>query len=366
MQDKQIVNSLAMLREKRRISAAALAALVGVSRQTIYAIEAGSYIPNTVTSLQLARALEVGVEDLFSLPAEGARSEEVVLLPGAEAGRPVRLCRVGERLVATANTPLQWQLPWGDAIVTGRNKVQMRETYAASGRVPDNRVLIAGCDPGISVLARHIQQTGVELIVAQSNSTQALALLKNSAVHVAGTHLRDEVSGESNIPEIGRKFAKNSVALFSFAVWEEGIVTAAGNPKGICGIEDLARADVRIVNREKGAGSRILLDERLKRLKIPSGKVAGYGDLASGHMETAWRVKTGTADCCIATRAAAGAFGLGFLPLESERYDFAIRTQSLELPAIQALLDTLNGARFRRELESTGGYDVRASGQRMM
>ena len=234
------------------------------------------------------------------------------------------------------------------------------------GNVPDNRLLIAGCDPGISVLARHIQSTGVELILAQSNSTQSLALLKSGSVHVAGTHLRDEASGESNIPEIGRKFAKNSVALFSFAVWEEGIVTAADNPKCISGIEDLARPDVRMVNREKGAGSRILLDARLKQLKISGSKVAGYGDLASGHMEAAWRVKTGVADCCIATRAAAAAFGLGFLPLESERYDFAIGRQSLELPAIRVLLDTLNDARFRREMESTGGYDVRATGQRMM
>jgi putative molybdopterin biosynthesis protein len=360
MQDTPVVNYLETFREKRGLSAAALATLAGVSRQTIYAIEAGTYVPNTVTSLQLARFLGVSVEDLFSLRADSPRSEEVVQLPGIEEGQPVRLCRVGERLVATSNSPLQWQLPWGDAIVTGRNKVQIRDN------VPDNRLLIAGCDPGISVLARHLQRTGVELILAQSNSTQALALLKSGSVHVAGTHLRDEASGESNIPEIGRRFAKNSVALFSFAAWEEGIVTAQGNPKGIRGIEDLALADVRMVNREKGAGSRILLDARLKRLKIPGSKVAGYNDLASGHMEAAWRVKTGAADCCIATGAAASAFGLGFVPLEGERYDFAIRKQSLDLPAIRTLLDTLNDARFRRELESTKGYDVRASGQRMM
>jgi putative molybdopterin biosynthesis protein len=359
---KDITNNLEALRRERGISAAALAERVGVSRQTIYAIESGSYVPNTAVSLRLVRVLGVSVEDLFSLPAGTARTERVALLPGSESGQPVRLCRVGETLIASSGSPLQWQLPSGDAVMTGKNRARICDPDADFSR----RILLAGCDPGISVLARHMQSTGIGLIMAQRNSTQALALLKSGSVHVAGTHLRDEASGESNIPQIRRMFPKNSVALFSFAVWEEGIVTAAGNPKGIRGVEDLSRTDIRTVNREKGAGSRILLDERLKRLKIPAAKVTGYGSLASGHMEAAWLVKTGSADCCIATRAAAGAFGLGFLPLVSERYDFAIRRQHLQLPAIQILLDTLNRSRFRRELESTGGYDVSASGQRMM
>ena len=113
MQDTPVVNHLEIFREKRGFSAAALAALVGVSRQTIYAIEAGTYVPNTVTSLQLSRALGVSVEDLFSLPADSPRSEEVVQLPGAEAGQPVRLCRVGERLVATAALRYSGNCPGG-------------------------------------------------------------------------------------------------------------------------------------------------------------------------------------------------------------------------------------------------------------
>jgi molybdate-binding protein len=161
-------------------------------------------------------------------------------------------------------------------------------------------------------------------------------------------------------------FKGKSVALFSFAVWEEGILTAAGNPKGIRGVEDFSRKDVRIVNRENGAGSRILLDFRLKRLKIGAGQIAGYRNLAPGHMAAAWQVQTRLADCCIATRAAARAFGLGFLPLASERYDFAIRRQHLSLPPVQTLLNTLNRRGFRRELESTGGYDTNVAGRQMM
>jgi molybdate-binding protein len=154
--------------------------------------------------------------------------------------------------------------------------------------------------------------------------------------------------------------------VISFAVWEEGIVTARGNPKGIGGIEDLCRKGVRIVNREKGAGSRLLLDSHLERLKLDARKVAGYQNLASGHLPAAWQVRTGAADCCIATRACARLFGLGFIPLVSERYDLAIRRRHLDLPSVQALLDMLNRSSFRRELESMGGYDTRTAGQRML
>jgi len=370
---------LGALRHKRGISAAQLARTVGVTRQTIYAMEAGSYVPNTSVALRLAQALDVKVEDLFALPqAEpaGLRSEEVTLLPGSEAlqpGQPVQLCRVNKRLVASAPSPVPWYFPVSDAVVSstaaqgkpaknGRTDVQVFDA-AADFR---NRVLIAGCDPGISVLAHHLQASGIELVLAHRNSSQSLQLLKEGCVHIAGTHLRDESSGESNLPEIGRLFSKNAVAVISFAVWEEGIVTAAGNPKSIQAIADLARRDVTIVNREKGAGSRALLDSALKRLRIDSKNIRGYDRIAPGHLPAAWQVQTCQADCCIATRAAARVFGLGFIPLVSERYDLAIRRQHLDMPSVQAVLDTLSRSNYRRELESLGGYDTRAAGQRLL
>lgn len=350
MKDTPIVNSLEALREKRGLSAAALAALVGVSRQTIYAIEAGTYVPNTVTSLQLARALGVSVEDLFSLPATANETRVEAVTPlSAVPGQPVQLCRIDERLVATAPSAFPWFLPPSDAIMTSKTRARIADPSVDFS----NRLLIAGCDPAISVLARHMQSSGVELILAHRNSTQALALLKSGSVHVAGTHLQ------------ANTFPKDS-AVFSYAVWEEGIVTANGNPKGVRGVEDFSRKDIKIVNREAGAGSRILLDAQLKRLTISPDQADGYQTIVSGHLAAASEVRTGTADCCIATRAAARAFGLDFIPLLTERYDFAIQRRHLDLPAIQTLLNTLNRAGFRRELDYAGGYDTRASGQRIM
>jgi putative molybdopterin biosynthesis protein len=371
----QITNNLAALRQKRGLTATTLAAAAGITRQTIYAIEAKTYVPNTAVALRLAQALEVSMEDLFSLP-DGATApelpiEQVVMLPYEEEprpGQPVQLCQVDRHLIATTPSPVPWSFPASDAIVTAeptpgrKTKVQV---YHGDGDFA-NRILVAGCDPGISVLARHVQAAGIELVLAHRNSSQSLSLLKQGSVHIAGTHLRDEATGESNIPEIGRIFARNSVAVISFAVWEEGILTATGNPKGIRGIEDLRRKDVTIINREDGAGSRRLLDSHLKRLLIDPLRVSGYQTFAAGHLPAAWHVRTGGADCCVATSAAARVFGLAFIPLVSERYDLAIRRKDLSLPGIQILLDTLNRARFRRELESLGGYDTTASGQRVL
>jgi molybdate-binding protein/DNA-binding XRE family transcriptional regulator len=365
----EIENHLARLRQKRGLSAAQLAQLAGISRQTVYAIEAGNYIPNTTVALRLARVLETQVEHLFSLsgemPAPELRTERVKLLPGARRpapGQPVQLCQVGRQMIASAPEAAPWYFPASDAVMAGASKVQVfREDHDFRGRL-----LVAGCDPAISVLARHVQAAGVELVLAHRNSSQSLGLLKDGLIHVAGTHLRDETSGESNLPEIGRLFPKRSVAVISFAVWEEGIVTKRGNPKSIRGVEDLARPDVAIVNRETGAGSRRLLDMQLQKLGIEPRQVRGYDSEASGHLPAAWQVLMGGADCCIATGAAARVFGLGFIPLASERYDLAIRRHDLDLPAVVALLDVLGRAAFRRELEGLGGYDTRGTGERRM
>ncbi len=370
----EIDTNLGQLRQKRGFSAIQLAQSTGVSRQTIYAIEAGTYVPNTAVALRLARALDTKVEDLFRLPedepAPALPSEQVTLLPGCDvlqAGQPVQLCKVDNRLIASPPLAVQWYFPASDAVVAskpagGKAEVQVLQTDDELR----NRILVAGCDPGISVLARHVRAAGIELVLAHRNSSQSLKLLKEGCIHIAGTHLRDASSGESNIPEVGRLFPKDSVAVVSFAIWEEGIVTARGNPKNIRGIEDFARSAISIVNREKGAGARRLLDTALKRLGIDPRNIQGYRNIAPGHLPAAWQVQTGAADCCISTRAAARAFGLGFIPLVSERYDLAIRREHLDLPGIQALLDTLSRSSFRRELESFGGYDTRSAGQRML
>jgi len=371
-----IENLLSQMRHKRGYSAAALASKVGVSRQTIYAMEAGSYVPNTLVALRLARVLEVTVEELFCLEDASrppSSTKEVDLLPGGqtvEPGLPVQICQVDKRTVGVSPSPVAWYLPPADAVVIEsaekgpgqrRARVQIFQDMEQFG----NRLLMAGCDPAMSVLARHLQKANLELVLAHRNSSEALDLLRNGSVHIAGSHLRDEATGESNLAQVRKLFPRGTAGVFAFAVWEEGIVVAKGNPKAVREIADFARKGVALVNREPGSGSRSLLDSSLKRLGIAPSKVKGYNQVAHGHLPAAWQVRTGHADCCVATRAAARVFGLDFVPLVSERYDLVIRKQHLASPAVQLLLDTLNRTAFRRELEGLGGYDTSGAGKQM-
>jgi len=264
-----------------------------------------------------------------------------------------------------------WSLPEADGVLInsrGSAKAPSKANVEVLGDKWkfDNRVLMAGCDPGASVLVRHLRRQGVELVVSYQNSSRSLELLKEGVIHIAGTHIQDEKTGESNLPKIHKMFGKGAIAVFSFALWEEGIVVAHGNPKDIRRIDDLARHDIRISNRELGAGSRILLDSLLARAGITSNMVSGYEKIALGHLPSARQVQMGRADCCMNTSAAARVFGLDFVPLVTQRYDLVLHKKHLKLPQIQAVLDMLARASFRHELESLGGYDMKTAGDRLL
>ena len=369
-----VENNLIYYRQKRGFSASELAKKIEVSRQTIYAMETGTYVPNTAIALKLARVLDVKVEDLFRLDSADAPAmvETAELMPSdekAQPGLPVQICEVENRLVAMLPTPVTWGLQPADAVLIdagkrgGKAKIQL---FNNEERMFRKRLLIAGCDPGISVLLRQLQREGVEAVAVSRNSSQSLDLLKQSMVHVAGTHLKDDVTGESNLPAIRKQFPKGSIAVVSYAFWEEGIVITRGNPKDIKGIEDMARKNVTIVNREPGSGIRLKLDSYLKKHGISARNVKGYETVAPGHLPAAWQVKTGAADCCLATKTAACVFGLDFITLERERYDLVIRKQNMGHPGVQVLLDILGRSAFRRELEGLGGYDTHVAGDRLI
>jgi molybdate-binding protein len=150
--------------------------------------------------------------------------------------------------------------------------------------------------------------------------------------------------------------------VVTFAQWEEGLVVAAGNPKGVLKPEDLAKKGVRFVNRELGSGSRALVDKLLKKAGIAPRKVHGYDRVAYGHLAAAYDVVSGEADACMATRSAARTFGLDFVPLHSARYDLVMRKRTADLPNVKAFLDVLQRATLRRKLEVLAGYDTSQTG----
>lgn len=373
----EVRSELARLRTQRGIGAAQLASQVGISRQTIYAIEAGTYVPNTTVSLKLARALDTTVEELFQIDAEEAAPEEIIEVKAVseaeelEPGQLVRICSVGKSVIAVAPESSGWGLPPADAVLleplrkaNGRATARVRVMNDKWKTVP--RVLIAGCDPSVSILAQSLQTQGCELIVAYENSSRALQLLQDDLVHIAGTHLVDKASGETDLRPITKMFSRNSVAVISYAVWEEGLVIKQGNPKRIESVVDLSRSDVNFTNREPGAGCRRLLDDLLSKSRIAARQVNGYDRIAVGHLPAARLVRQGEVDCCISTRAVARALALDFVPLAQKPYHLVLRRQRIHEPSIQMLLETLGRASFRREVQSCTGYNMRTAGTRLL
>jgi putative molybdopterin biosynthesis protein len=343
---------------------------VQVSRQTIYAIEAGTYVPNTEVALHLARELEVSVDELFSLQ-EGSQTTpesltaELLSASAPEKGQPVRICLLGSRWIGIPVTASPYYMPEADGIIqrTGHRNGRANLMVFAKEEAAQKRLVLAGCDPATSLLSRMVEKiSGVEVVSAAASSKLALAWLKEGKVHIAGSHLEDPKTGEFNLPFIRHEFPNEDFSVVTFARWVEGLVVASGNPKGIRKVEDLARKNVRFVNREPGSGSRALLDQLLVKSGMDARKIQGYDRVAYGHLAAAYCVVSKDADVCLATLSAAKTFGLDFVPLHSERYDLVMRKRTADLPAVKAFMDVLQRATLRRKLEVLAGYDTSETG----
>jgi molybdate-binding protein/DNA-binding XRE family transcriptional regulator len=365
-----IHNRLAQIRKSRGIGAADLARRVNVSRQTIYAIEAGTYVPNTEVALHLARELEVTVDELFSLHSSPSRPPEPVTadvlseLDPAE-GQPVRICQIGARWVSVPVPSTPFFMPEADGIVKRKSRTTGRADLLvfAKDEAAQKRLILSGCDPATSLVSNMVERiTGVEIVSAAASSKLALSWLKEGKVHIAGSHLRDRKSGEFNVPYLREQFADEELLVVTFAHWEEGWIVAPGNPKNIRKPDDLGRRGVRLVNREPGSGSRALLDRLIEQSGLAPEKIQGYDRIAFGHLPAACQVVSGTADVCVATRTAAQTFGLDFLPVQRARYDLVMRKRTADLPAVKAFLEVLQRATLRRKLEVLAGYDTAETG----
>ena len=366
----RVENRLAQIRKSRGVGASDLARRVHVSRQTVYAIEAGTYVPNTEVALNLARELEVTVDELFSLQ-EGSQqtpeslAAEVLSATSPAKGQPVRICQIGSRWVSVPVSASPYYMPEADGIIkrTGRTNGRADLVVFAKEEAAQKRLVLAGCDPATGLLSRMVERiSGVEIVAAAASSKLALTWLSEGKVHIAGSHLEDPKTGEFNLPFIRKQFPNEDFIVVTFARWEEGLIIASGNPKSVRKVEDLDRKNIKFVNREPGSGSRALLDQLLGKAGMDAQKVQGYDRVAYGHLAAAYCVVSREADVCLATRSAAQTFGLDFIPLHSERYDLVMRKRTADLPAVKAFLDVLQRATLRRKLEVLAGYDTSQTG----
>jgi putative molybdopterin biosynthesis protein len=225
-------------------------------------------------------------------------------------------------------------------------------------RRPDigRRALFQGSDdPAIQRLVGPIRRRGGDLVIRPTGSLGGLAALSRGEAHLAACHLLDPESGGYNDTYLARFDPEGRWSRRVAFLRTQGILAAPGNPKGIRGIADLGRG-IRLVNRQPGAGTRVLLDHLLDREGIDRREVAGYETISLTHLDAANRIASGVADAALGIKAAADALGLDFIPLAEEPYELVIPRKYLDHLAVTALLEALDDADWRSRVERMGGY----------
>jgi putative molybdopterin biosynthesis protein len=291
----------------------------------------------------------------------------------------VRLGRVGGELVATP-------LPRGAGVLTslvradgllvvpaaleGRHagdEVEVRLLRALDEI--EHTIVITGSHDLILDLASSALRTrdpGVTLASSNVGSLGGLTALRDGLCHLAGSHLLDPETGGYTLPYLERLLPGRDLAVLRLAHREQGLIVAAGNPLGLTGIEGLVREDVRYVNRQRGAGTRVLLDHELARHLLAADRVRGYEREEPTHLAVAAAVAADRADAGLGVLAAARAFDLGFVPVAREPYDLVLESELVGSELLEPLWSLLDSTEFRSQVDALGGYDTAEMGRRVL
>ena len=237
------------------------------------------------------------------------------------------------------------------------------ELYTDIAQIENTLVSIGSHDMIIDVMNDMMAERfpGMNLSGTHVGSMGGLMALSRGETVIAPTHLLDEETGEYNVSYMENIFPGENMALIKGVDRIQGIMVKKGNPLGIKGVEDLTR--VRYVNRQRGAGTRVLLDYKLKQAGITPDMIDGYDKEAATHMAVAALVASEEIDAGMGVKSAADAMGLDFIEVGTEEYDFAIRQENLELPQVRAFRQILESEEFHEKLAEMGGYGWRQAGR---
>ncbi|MPW24450.1 helix-turn-helix domain-containing protein [Alkalibaculum sp. M08DMB] len=235
----------------------------------------------------------------------------------------------------------------------------------ATNRYNSSGFVICGQDIMLDVLSNYIEQNtkGGKALRAYIGSYNSLISLYRGDVQVASAHLWDGDTGQYNIPYVKRLLPGIPAVIIHLACRMQGFYVAKGNPKNILTWNDLKRSDITMINREKGAGSRVLVDEHLRILGVYGSEIDGYQREAQSHLTAASTVARGGADVAIGNENNARQVkDIDFIPLQKERYELVVRKEDTSLPQIQAIFKILRSDEFKLEFEGIGGYDIKEMG----
>ncbi len=298
---------------------------------------------------------------------------------GVEEFLRVKIGRVGERFLATP-------LPRGSGMVTSltqadgiiripslseglsENEVTEAELWRNLDEIKNTVVMVGSHDLTLDLLANLLRRRYPPISFSSHavGSLGGILAIKNGTCHMAGSHLLDPETGEYNLPYVRTYLSGMRVRVIHLAFREQGLIVPPGNPKGVRGIADLLRKDITFINRQKGSGTRLLLDHTLKTLSINSDQIRGYGREEFTHTGVASAVAHGMADVGLGILSAAKAMSLDFIPVAKEQYDLIIPFIHLGEKRIQEVIETVRSQEFKRIVSQMGGYDVSRTGEELL
>ncbi len=320
----------------------------------------------------IARWLGTQPEEQITVKAELTR--KVTSPAGDDDYMRVAVGRVGERTLAA---PLSRGagvitslvradgiaiLPRGAQGLSAGAEVVVRLTRSPS-EIERTIFVIGSHDISLDLLAQFLATRDRRLASANVGSLGGLVALKRGQAHLAGSHLLDPKSGEFNIRYIQEYLPDLPVIVVAFVGREQGLLVPKGNPKGIYTLEDLARPGIRFINRQRGAGTRLLLDYHLDNLGVSGENIIGYEQEEFTHLGVAAAIVSGRADCGLGIAAAAQALELDFIPLFKERYDLVIPRDYYQSDLLAPLLEIMNEAQFKNAVSELPGYDIDPMGR---
>jgi putative molybdopterin biosynthesis protein len=252
-------------------------------------------------------------------------------------------------------------IPSGTQGMEAGEEIQVR-LYRSKVEIEKTILAIGSHDLTLDLIAQFLAEHDRRLASANVGSQGGLVALRRGEAHVAGSHLLDPQNGEYNISYIRQYMPDIPVKVVALVGRDQGLIVKKGNPKGIQSLKDLTNPKVQFVNRQRGAGTRVLLDYHLNLMTISSDSIAGYNQEEYTHLGVAAAVASGRADCGLGVAAAAQALDLDFIPLFQERYDLVIPKQFAADDLLAPLFDLLADVRFRESVSKLKGYDVSVMG----
>jgi molybdate-binding protein/DNA-binding transcriptional regulator YhcF (GntR family) len=271
------------------------------------------------------------------------------------------------RILSQGYSPEEIEAAFYLSLERWREERRAQADELIEGPSEDNRPvlrIVGSHDLALSILLDLLRNKddSVRFDVIHAGSLGGLIALQEERADVAGTHLLDEETGEYNYPYVKRILTGRSMAIVHLAYRIQGLMFVKGNPLKITGLKDLARDDVTFVNRQKGSGTRVLLDLQLKNEGISPNSIKGYDVEFDTHLAVASHITHGNADVGLGIEAAALSNDLDFLPLFRERYDLVMPREVYDSPRLALMLATISSDEFKKIVDRVGGYDTSQTG----